>query len=563
MVTVGYGILLAISILVIVYVIQKDYENLDIQSWTIVILIPLVVLGYMLKTMVTTEEAARLAFCFIYLDSTVMLMLMIFGILRFLGVRVRPWVKILGYGVAFLHLIIVWIGFQNHLYYDTMTLVDTGIGISTQMTDGPLKIFHWVYLMVVLGVILSLIVIAIHRRGSYSRRTMMLYSVVVSLGIVIYAVEFTVNLPFSLLPILYVTADVVIVLNYDIAYSHNITNLIAEQQINFGNTGYVALDLEGRFLSCNTKAYEYLPRLAGQIIDNRIPAEEGAAAVFYELMEEYRSTGVNYRDFPTGDKITRCEITEFAIHKNGASNGYLLNLRDVTEEQKMLHLMRDYNNTLNSEVNKKTENIKKIQQRVVLGLANMVENRDNNTGGHVKRTSDIIRYLVDEMKKQKIYGIDDRFAEDVVRAAPMHDLGKITVENSILLKPARLTDEEYAIMKNHSVKSGEFVNIILQGVEEKHFVDIAFNVARYHHERWDGRGYPEGLVGEMIPLEARVMAVADVYDALSSKRCYKEPLSPEEAAEIMVQGMGTQFDPNMLSVFLGCREKLEAYYRGN
>ena len=116
-------------------------------------------------------------------------------------------------------------------------------------------------------------------------------------------------------------------------------------------------------------------------------------------------------------------------------------------------------------------------------------------------------------------------------------------------------------MKTHSAKSGEMVRILLEGVEEAHFVQVAYNVARFHHERWDGRGYPEGLVGTMIPLEARIMAVADVYDALVSKRCYKEPMSFEQAADIMCENMGTQFDPNMESVFLGCRAQLEDYYR--
>ena len=151
-------------------------------------------------------------------------------------------------------------------------------------------------------------------------------------------------------------------------------------------------------------------------------------------------------------------------------------------------------------------------------------------------------------------------AADIVRAAPTHDLGKISIDSNILNKPARLTDEEFAIMKTHSTKSGEMVLILLDGVEEERFVRVAFNVARFHHERWDGRGYPEGLVGSMIPMEARIMAIADVYDALVSKRCYKEPMSFEEASRIMCENMGTQFDPNMEAVFLGCRPQLERYY---
>ncbi|MCR4842317.1 MAG: HD domain-containing protein, partial [Eubacterium sp.] len=308
------------------------------------------------------------------------------------------------------------------------------------------------------------------------------------------------------------------------------------------------------------KMYEFTPGLAHQIVDNRLDKDGELAQIFYKMIADYKENGTTHMNFNVGDMVCQCEISEFTINRGGKPQGYLFDTRDITEEQHVLEVMQDYNESLNTEVAQKTENIKNIQEKVVLGLADMVDNRDNNTGGHVKRTSDIIRIVVDEIRKQGVYDIGDEFASDIVRAAPMHDLGKITIENAILCKPGKLTDDEYAIMKTHSAKSGEFVHIILDGVEEDHFVTVAFNVARFHHERWDGRGYPDGLVGEMIPLEARIMAIADVYDALVSERCYKKPMSFEKAATIMEEGMGSQFDPNMLSVFMGCRTRLEEYY---
>ena len=223
-------------------------------------------------------------------------------------------------------------------------------------------------------------------------------------------------------------------------------------------------------------------------------------------------------------------------------------------------LLSDFNRSLNEEVQEKTRNIKEIQRKVVLGMADLIDNRDSNTGGHVRRTSDIISIIVAEILRQGKLHLTEQQGRDIIRAAPTHDIGKIAIENSILNKPGRFTDEEYAIMKTHSAKSGEVVKILLEGVERASFVQVAYNVARYHHERWDGRGYPEGLVGSMIPLEARIMAVADVYDALVSKRVYKEPMSFEKSAAIMCEGMGTQFDPRLKAVFLGCRKELEAYY---
>ena len=281
------------------------------------------------------------------------------------------------------------------------------------------------------------------------------------------------------------------------------------------------------------------------------------------LIDEYEINGKSSTKFQIGGMTCVCEIAKFAVSSGGKQQGYLLELRDATEEQRAYDIIADYNERMDRKIKEATDNIRDIQQKVVLGLANMIENRDNNTGGHVKRTSDIIHIIVDEIKSQGRIPISDEMALDIVRAAPTHDLGKISISNEILNKPGKLTDEEYEIMKTHSEKSGEIVKIILEGVEEERFVEVAYNVARYHHERWDGRGYPEGLVGTMIPLEARIMAIADVYDALVSKRVYKEPMSFEKSASIMCECMGTQFDPNLESVFLGCREQLEEYYREN
>ena len=278
------------------------------------------------------------------------------------------------------------------------------------------------------------------------------------------------------------------------------------------------------------------------------------------MIDRFKNEGITSSYFRFGDMTIACEISYFSMRRDGSPQGYLIDVRDATQEQRNLEILSNYNDTLNQEVAEKTEHISQIQQAIVLGMADMVENRDSNTGGHVKRTSDVIRILVEEIVARGYIKLDDVLARDIVRAAPMHDLGKISIDSSILNKPGRLTAEEYEIMKTHSTTSGEIVMILLDGVEEDHFVKTAFNVARYHHERWDGKGYPDGLVGEMIPLEARIMAIADVYDALVSKRVYKLPFSFKEANMIMLEGMGTQFDPNMRAVYLGCRDKLEQYY---
>ena len=201
-----------------------------------------------------------------------------------------------------------------------------------------------------------------------------------------------------------------------------------------------------------------------------------------------------------------------------------------------------------------------MHDKLILGLATMVESRDNSTGGHIRRTSEGVRILLDEMREEDMPELTESFRRQLIKAAPMHDLGKIAVPDEILRKPGRFEPEEYERMKTHAPEGARIVHEILKGTDDVEFHHIAENVAHYHHERWDGSGYPEGLKGEEIPLEARIMAVADVYDALVSKRVYKEKMSFEKADRIMREGMGSQFAPEMEEVYLRARPRLEAYY---
>ena len=197
--------------------------------------------------------------------------------------------------------------------------------------------------------------------------------------------------------------------------------------------------------------------------------------------------------------------------------------------------------------------IEKIQRGIISTLATVVEERDQSTGDHINRTVDYMEKLVGGMKKMEKYdSVSDNFYDSVILAAPMHDIGKIRVPDNILNKPGRLTNQEYEIMKKHSDYGAEIIQKAMKDVEDAAYCDIACNIARYHHERFDGTGYPSGLTGEDIPLEARMMALADVYDALVSERVYKKPYSKSKAREIIREGSGTQFDPDLAAIFLSC-----------
>lgn len=206
--------------------------------------------------------------------------------------------------------------------------------------------------------------------------------------------------------------------------------------------------------------------------------------------------------------------------------------------------------------------VKKHKDDMITNFATLVENRDNNTGGHIRRTQEYVHIILNEMKRKPAYIplINHDYMTYVINAAPMHDIGKISTPDSILQKPGKLTAEEYEIMKKHAEKGGEIIQETFSNMGEPEFKKITYEVARHHHEKWNGNGYPDGLKGEEIPLHARIMAIADVFDAVSAKRCYRDAMPVETCFKIIEEGAGKDFDPDLVKLFLGAKEKILAFY---
>ena len=198
--------------------------------------------------------------------------------------------------------------------------------------------------------------------------------------------------------------------------------------------------------------------------------------------------------------------------------------------------------------------IGKMQNGLILVLADMVESRDECTGEHVRKTAAYTRIIMNQLRAEGIYTsqLTDGFMDDVENSAPLHDVGKIQVPDAILNKPGKLTDEEFEIMKTHTTAGAQIIDQAISMVSEGNtrYLQEAKNLAQYHHEKWNGRGYPCGLSGEDIPLSARIMAVADVFDALVSKRSYKDGFPFEKAMDIIREGSGSHFDPNVAGAFI-------------
>ena len=204
-----------------------------------------------------------------------------------------------------------------------------------------------------------------------------------------------------------------------------------------------------------------------------------------------------------------------------------------------------------------------MQNGLIITMADLVENRDSDTGAHVQKTAAYVRIILEGLKEKGYYAgkLTPKFISDAVMSAPLHDVGKINISDAILNKPGKLTDEEYEIMKTHTVHGKEIMEKAISTVKGENYLKEARNMAAYHHERWDGKGYPEGLHGEVIPLSARVMAVADVFDALVSARVYKPAFPLEKALSILKEGAGSQFDPKCVEVFLDALPEVKQVLR--
>ena len=202
-----------------------------------------------------------------------------------------------------------------------------------------------------------------------------------------------------------------------------------------------------------------------------------------------------------------------------------------------------------------------MQEHIITGLASLIESRDTDTGEHVARTSALVKRLAENALEDGVYAdtINEHFISLLYTLAPMHDVGKIVVSDKILRKPGKLTPEEYEEMKRHASEGGTVVRRILSGITDEEYLTFASDIATYHHEKWDGTGYPSGLKGQDIPLAARIMAIADVFDALISRRCYKEAMTFEEAVLEIQSEAGTHFDPELVAVFLNHKEEYRTF----
>ena len=451
----------------------------------------------------------------------------------------------------------------NSLFYKEIDIIKFhGITMLKSVKGIGIRIYV-VYLAIINISAICVIIYTIIQRHKVSRK--ILYSL---LGIIIfgtsaYLVPLSFGSSLNLMPFIYVFFQTYFLYfsikasTYDLA--GNLINVYKQR----GGYGYITFDNKKHLLGYDSFAESLFPNLKKVSIDSYIPQK------YTKIIEKLHYNDKNWdwvehcnKDFQitSNNKFAICTIH---LMTSGKKNiGFLFELRDDTAQQNYIKSINSFNKELTKMVTEKTLQVTSMEDSIIRGMAMMVESRDNSTGGHILRTSDSIKIFAEELLKHKneVPGLSQEFCAHLVKAAPMHDLGKIAVDDSILRKPAKFSPEEYEIMKTHAAKGAVIVQELLKDTADNDFKSIAVNVAHYHHEKWNGEGYPEHLKGTDIPLEARIMALADVFDALVSKRCYKEAFSFDQAFTIIHQDLGKHFDPIIGQIFLQCREQIEKYY---
>ena len=544
------------------------HKHFDVNFTLIFTLIPIACLGYLLSALSRSLEAAIIGQQIIYIGGSFLQLFIVFSIFNLCKVEVPKYLRLILFAFcAIVYASVLTIGHLDWFY----TKVSFEMIGSRPILHKEYGIMHTVfYVLVCLYLITGIITIIYSwiRKKEIPRRILIMLIFPDIVCVVNYFIILKVfNLSVDLVPLGYIFAQLIYLLISYRVNLYDVSNTVIDSFVQEQKVGYISFDFNLRYLGSNQVAKDLVPELNDIAIDELFGYKPSQRKIRH-FLDSFRQNNenntfvyvVNGPDDDSFEDDQFYNVNVNYLYDGKWKRGYIITFIDDTPNRKYIKLLDSYNDTLKKEVDDKTRHIVEMHDNLIMGMAMMVESRDNSTGGHIKRTSEGVRLLIDEILGEGNLDLSDEFCKDVIKAAPMHDLGKIAVDDDILRKPGRFTPEEFEKMKAHAAEGAKVIHEILLHTDDDSFKKVAENVAHYHHERWDGSGYPEKLAGEQIPIEARIMAIADVYDALVSKRVYKEAFDFARADKIIMEGMGSQFDPRLQSVYEKARPKLEAYY---
>ena len=539
------------------------HRHFSVNFSLIFAFIPIVNLGYVFRAQVDTLEGYIISQEIIYLGGCFLLLFIMLNIFDMCKVRLPKWLKMLFFVLSMLvYLSVITIG-DGSLFYKEISGSLTSGRLVVSKEYGPMHTVFYALTIIYFVLSLAAICRALIKKKEVSRRIILLLFIPEVVSFMSFFGGKLIGSEIELVPASYVFAQVMYLLIAHRLCMYDISETAIDSLAETGDTGFISFDFGLKYLGANQTAATIFENIRALPVDRELGTVPALEALFIPWIEAFKENEAQDKFYyEKGENIYLVDIN--FLYDEGRKKGYQFVITDDTRNQKYIKLIDSYNADLEEEVKEKTAGIVRMHNNLIRSMAMMVESRDNSTGGHIIRTSDVVEILMTEIMQDEDFvtefGLTERFRDNIVKAAPLHDIGKIAVDDAILRKPGRFTDEEFEEMKKHAPEGAKVLHGILENTEDEDFKHVAENVAHFHHERMDGSGYPEGLSGDDIPIEARIMAVADVYDALVSKRVYKERMSFEKADSIMMESFGKHFDKRLLKYYVAARPIIEKYY---
>lgn len=539
------------------------HKHFNVNFSIIYALIPISNLGYVILNDARSVNEVIIATKLTYIGGCFLILFMTFYIFDMCDLKLDKQMKLSMFITCMvIYIFSLTIGKSTIFYKSIKLSVEDGI-IAVHKEYGPLHTACYLLIAVLFVMGITAIVYSFRKKKQVSRKIILFLFIPEIIAFISFFGGRAFTNKIELLPLSYVVAQFMYLMIAHYTCMYDINDTAIDTLIESGKTGFVSFDFNLNYIGSNNVARDIFVELNDLTVDRPLRNSTALYIRFIPWINAFKKDNSLDKYYYSVNGHTYLININYLMHGKD-KNGYQFVITDDTKNQEYIKLINNYNANLEEEVQEKTANIVKMHNNLIRSMAKLVESRDNSTGGHIIRTSDVVAFLMDEIMKDKNFtdefNIDSEFRDNIIKAAPLHDIGKIAIDDAILRKPGRFTDEEFEIMKNHAACGGEVLQSILDDTDDEEFKQLAENVATYHHERMDGSGYPKGLKGDAIPIEARIMAIADVYDALVSKRVYKDSMSFDKANAIMMDSMGKHFDERLKKFYLAALPRIVEYY---
>ncbi len=535
------GLALTIGLIVAVWK-QKQSNMRTLLQWNSVG-VALYLLSYIYELLSSTPQEALLAFTYECFAMSAIVVLMAQFSSEYCESKLNHWIRHGLFIVIGVCTILALTAKHHRLMITRYWLGSLGGGAGVLKSDKG--VFYYVYAgAMILAILLAVAdaIIAFFRADSGNRKrscAMLMLACLLGMGFVVTRIFGLYG--GSILLILMTLCFLILTSRYKI---FDLATVAKDNILQAVSEAIVVLNGEGEVIYCNNVAQDTFSELNGDGKDKfvaEILRSEGKSFIYGENDYEWKSNG---------------------IYNGKHFEGVALCISDVT-------YLKSDNRMLTTKVDEQTRKIREqsrklaeTQQQIIISMAELIDSRGQN-GEHFKRTSAIVALLARTMQARGFFSntLSEAFIERLTKAAPLYDIGKIVIPDTVLQKPGRFTPEEFELMKTHTTEGGRLIRSTLHRLEDKKFVDMAYDMATYHHEKYGGGGYPNGISGDAIPLSARIMAIADVFDELISERPYKTAVPLVQAFKMIEAGKGSHFDPVVTDVFVSLRSRIEELIR--